>query len=44
MWLTKDPSLQEPVTLGPEKENGSYIFFNHTTWERIRVSSANLDS
>lgn len=40
MWLTKDPNLNEPVSMGPEKEQGSYIFFNQTTWEKIRVTES----
>ena len=44
MWLTKNPSLGEPISLGPEKENGSYIFFNHTTWEKISVSNITLNA
>ena len=38
MWLTKDGSLPEPVQISPEKEQGSYVFFNHMTWEKVRVS------
>jgi hypothetical protein len=40
MWLTKDPSLDEPVSMGPEKEQGSYIVFVHTKWEKIRVKKS----
>ncbi len=38
MWLTKDVSLGEPVQLSPEKEQGSYSFWNPQTWEKMRVS------
>ena len=37
MWLTKDPSYPEPVPMSAEAERGSYIFFNHQTWQRARV-------
>ena len=38
MWLTKDPSYPEPTPINAEAERGSYIFFNHQTWQRARVS------
>lgn len=38
MWLTKDVSLGEPVQVSPEKEQGSYSFWNPQTWEKMRVS------
>ena len=37
MWLTKDLSLPEPVQLSVEKEQGSYVFFNQISWEKVRV-------
>ncbi|KAL8996647.1 MAG: hypothetical protein Q9188_006524 [Gyalolechia gomerana] len=36
MWLTKDTTYGEPVPLGDGTERGSYIFFNHRTWQRAR--------
>ncbi|KAL9026272.1 MAG: hypothetical protein Q9196_005041 [Gyalolechia fulgens] len=36
MWLTKDTAFGEPVPLGDGTERGSYIFFNHRTWQRAR--------
>ncbi|KAL2040439.1 hypothetical protein N7G274_006882 [Stereocaulon virgatum] len=42
MWLTKNPSLGEPINMGPEKENGSYIFFNHNAWEKMNLSNFDL--
>ena len=37
MWLTKDPTAPEPVTLVQgESERGTYIFFDFTRWERQR--------
>lgn len=41
MWLTKDQTMPEPVILSPEAEKGSYVFFNHNAWQRVRVSRAN---
>lgn len=38
MWLTKDQAMPEPVILNPEAEKGSYVFFNHNAWQRVRVS------
>lgn len=40
MWLTKDQTMPEPVILNPEAEKGSYVFFNHNAWQRVRVSLA----
>ena len=40
MWLTKDLTLPEPVQISLEKEQGSYVFFNHMTWEKVRVRKA----
>ena len=37
MWLTKDVTLPEPIQMSLEKEQGSYVFFNQTTWEKVRV-------
>lgn len=37
MWLTKDITLPEPVQMSPEKEQGSYVFFNQMAWEKVRV-------
>ncbi|KAL8703624.1 MAG: hypothetical protein Q9201_003194 [Fulgogasparrea decipioides] len=36
MWLTKDPNFGEPVQISEGVERGSYIFFNHRTWQRAR--------
>lgn len=36
MWLTKDPAFPEPTPISTEAERGSYIFFNHQTWQRAR--------
>ncbi|KAL9601459.1 MAG: hypothetical protein Q9219_002525 [cf. Caloplaca sp. 3 TL-2023] len=35
-WLTKDTTYAEPVPLGDGTERGSYIFFNHRSWQRAR--------
>ena len=40
MWLTKDQAYGEPIPISPEAEKGSYVFFNHQTWQRARVSQA----
>ena len=37
MWLTKDPNFPEPTPINAEAERGSYIFFNHQSWQRARV-------
>ncbi len=37
MWLTKDVTLPEPIQISPEKEQGSYVFFNQMAWEKVRV-------
>lgn len=41
MWLTKDMTLPEPIQLTSEKEQGSYVFFNHMAWEKVRVRKSN---
>lgn len=38
MWVTKDQSLPDPIPISAEAEKGSYVFFNHMTWNRVRVS------
>lgn len=38
MWLTKDVNLPEPIQISADKEQGSYVFFNHNLWEKTRVS------
>ena len=40
MWLTKDITLPEPVQISLEKEQGSYVFFNHMAWEKVRVRNS----
>ena len=40
MWLTKDQNLPDPTPISTEAERGSYIFFNHQTWQRARVRLA----
>lgn len=35
MWLTKDP-LSEPVQTNNQEESGIYIFFDPTTWKKIK--------
>lgn len=36
LWVTKDDSVRvEPIS--DQAERGVYIFFDPTTWERIRV-------
>ena len=36
MWLTKDVSMGEPIQISETAEKGSYVFFNHRTWQRAR--------
>lgn len=35
MWLTKDP-MSEPVQTGSQEESGMYIFFDPTSWKKIK--------
>jgi len=35
MWLTKDP-LSEPIQTNNQEESGIYIFFDPTTWKKIK--------
>lgn len=35
MWLTKDP-LSEPVQSAPNAEQGIYVFFDPTIWEKVK--------
>ena len=42
MWLTKDPTLPEPLRPDPKGEQGSYIFFDFRRWEKVRVSCSSL--
>lgn len=44
MWVTKDHTLPDPVQISPEAEKGSYVFFNHNSWNRQRVSSRDARS
>lgn len=37
LWLTKDP-LSEPVQQTAQAESGIYIFFDPTTWMKVKVS------
>jgi len=37
MWLTKDTNLPEPRRISDDAEQGSYVFFNHRLWEKVRV-------
>ena len=37
LWLTKDP-LSEPVQQTAQAERGIYIFFDPSTWEKVKVS------
>ena len=39
MWVTKDQNLPDPVQISAEAEKGSYVFFNHNTWNRVRVGT-----
>ena len=39
MWVTKDQNLPDPIPISAEAEKGSYVFFNHNTWNRVRVSN-----
>ena len=34
-WLTKD-QIVEPIQVSPGTERGSYIFFNQSSWQRMR--------
>ncbi|GMM51703.1 CCR4-NOT core subunit [Starmerella bacillaris] len=35
MWLTKDP-MSEPVQTGNQEESGMYIFFDPTSWRKVK--------
>lgn len=35
LWLTKDP-LSEPIPKNNNAEQGTYIFFDPYTWERVK--------
>lgn len=35
IWLTKDP-LSEPIQTNNQEESGVYIFFDPTTWKKIK--------
>lgn len=35
MWLTKDP-MSEPVQTGAQEESGMYIFFDPTSWKKVK--------
>lgn len=37
MWVTKDQNQPDPIQISAEAEKGSYVFFNHNTWNRVRV-------
>lgn len=39
MWVTKDQNLPDPIQISAEAEKGSYVFFNHNTWNRVRVGT-----
>jgi hypothetical protein len=39
LWLTKDP-LSEPIQQTAQAESGIYIFFDPTTWMKVKVSRA----
>lgn len=35
MWLTKDP-MSEPIQTNNQEESGIYIFFDPTTWKKVK--------
>ncbi|KAG8531750.1 uncharacterized protein KY384_003382 [Bacidia gigantensis] len=43
MWLTKDITLPEPQRLTEDRESGSYVFFNHLRWEKVRRTDFMLE-
>lgn len=43
MWLTKDAGFPEPTPINAEAERGTYVFFNHQTWQRTRVCTGIYD-
>ena len=42
MWLTKDEAYPDPQRISDEAERGTYVFFNHRVWEKVRVGYPDL--